>query len=69
MKSWAGLPQPVVEEAARMLAYHVGPISRILAKRAAERAENRRALYLLLAEHVENKTDRARFLRDAGFPE
>jgi serine/threonine protein kinase len=69
VKSRVEITPPMVDQAARMLAYHVGPISRVLAKRAAERAENRRALYLLLAEHLPNKSDRARFLRDAGFPE
>jgi serine/threonine protein kinase len=67
--SAADITPQVVDQAARMLAYHVGPISRVLAKRAAERAENRRALYMLLAQHVENKADRSRFLRDAGFAE
>jgi len=67
--SRAEITPAVIDHAARMLAYHVGPISRVLAKRAGERADSLRALYLLLAEHVENKSERARFLRDAGFPE
>jgi hypothetical protein len=51
-----------------MLARHIGPISTALARKAARRAGSVRALYLLLADHVESKKERARFLRDAGFP-
>jgi eukaryotic-like serine/threonine-protein kinase len=57
-----------IDHAARMLAHHVGPISAVLAKKAAQRADSLRTLYLLLAEHVESKQERDRFLRDAGFP-
>jgi serine/threonine-protein kinase len=65
--SGSELTPAAIDRAARMLARHVGPISRVLAKRAAQRADSVRAFYLLLAEHVESKTERARFLRDAGF--
>jgi serine/threonine-protein kinase len=58
-----------MERASRLLARHIGPISRVLVKKAAPRADSKNALYHLLAEHVQNKTDRARFLRDAGYPE
>jgi serine/threonine protein kinase len=61
------LTTAVIELAARQLARHVGPISTVLAKRAAQRAENRRGFYLLLAEHVPAKAERDRFLQDAGF--
>jgi serine/threonine protein kinase len=57
-----------IERATNILARHVGPISGVLAKRAAQRADCLRSLYLILAEHVENKAERARFLKDAGFP-
>jgi len=70
-----GLPVPVCPEltsaalahAARLLAPHVGPIAAILVRKAAVRAQSLHSLYLLLAEHVEPGTDRARFLREAGF--
>lgn len=58
-----------ITHAAQLLARHVGPLAGVLAKRAAPRAESLQALYLLLAEHVENKKERSRFLRDGGFPE
>ena len=55
-----------IERAARRLARHIGPIAGVLAKRAARRADSLRALYLLLAEELEDKAEHARFLRDAG---
>ena len=63
------LTPAVISLAARQLARHVGPISTVLAKRAAQRTCSLRAFYLLLAEHMENKADRDRFLREAGFHE
>ena len=63
------LTREAIERAAAMLARYVGPISGVLVKKAAPRAKSVSALYLLLAEHVETKADRARFLRDAGLPD
>ena len=63
------LPREVIDRAAAMLARYVGPIAGVLAKRTAPRADSARALYLLLAQHVETEADRARFLRDAGSSE
>ncbi|HXY06684.1 MAG TPA: protein kinase [Terriglobales bacterium] len=71
----SGLPVPVcpeltpaaLEHAARLLARHVGPIAAILVSKEAPRAQSLHSLYLFLAEHVEPGTDRARFLREAGF--
>jgi tetratricopeptide (TPR) repeat protein len=63
------LTSAAIESAGVILARYVGPVSGVLAKRAAQRADSLRALYLLLAEYVETKADRARFLRDAGFSE
>jgi len=63
------LTPAAITQAAQLLARHVGPLAGVLAKRAAPRATSLRTLYLLLAEHVENKKDRSRFLRDGGFPE
>ena len=65
----AELTPAAIDHAARLLAHHVGPISSILAKRASQRADSLRTLYLHLAEYVENKPERARFLRDAGYPD
>jgi hypothetical protein len=58
-----------IERAARLLAPHVGPVSTVIAKKAARRSDSLRTLYVLLAEHVQGATERHRFLRDAGFPD
>jgi len=62
----AELTPAVIERAAGLLARYVGPISGVLVRRAAPRADSLRAFYLLLAEHVESKSERARFLQEAG---
>jgi serine/threonine protein kinase len=59
----ADLNREAIDRAARILARYVGPISSVLVRRAAARAENLATLYLLLAEHV-NHADRARFLKE-----
>lgn len=64
-----GITPEAIDHAARVLAEHVGPISSVLAKKAARRADSVQTFYRLLAEHVQNSADRRRFLRDAGFPD
>jgi serine/threonine protein kinase len=59
--------QADIDHAAHLLARHLGPIAGVLAKRAAQRAGDLRTLYHLLADNLENDTERARFLRDSGF--
>jgi anti-sigma28 factor (negative regulator of flagellin synthesis) len=61
------LTREAIEHAARLLAPYVGPISSVLAKRVAQRADSLRAFYRLLAEHVDDETQRARFLHESGF--
>ena len=58
-----------IEQAARRLAAHLGPIAPILAKKEVKRATTLRNFYELLAEHVANPTERARFLKEAGVQE
>jgi eukaryotic-like serine/threonine-protein kinase len=60
------LTTAAIDRAAHILARHIGPIAGVLAKRSARRADNLRALYLLLAENIGDETERSRFLRDAG---
>lgn len=57
-----------ISTAAELAARYLGPISRILAERAAARAESLHGLYTTLAGHLK-ENERAAFLRDAGFPE
>ena len=59
----AELSREAIDRVARILARYVGPISSVLVRRAAARAENVPRLYQLLAEHV-NHADRARFLKE-----
>src|SRR5262249_10089965 len=68
-RSHTELTPDAVDRAAELLARSVGPIARILAARAAKRADSLRALYLILAEHLKDGPERARFLQEAGFPE
>jgi hypothetical protein len=63
------LTPAAIDQAARVLAPYVGPISAVLVRKAAKRADSLRGFYLLLAEHVEAGARRVRFLRDAGFPD
>jgi serine/threonine-protein kinase len=65
----AEFTRDVIERAVQLLAPHVGPIAWVLARRAAQRADSVRSFYQLLAQHLDRKAERARFLRDAGFPD
>jgi eukaryotic-like serine/threonine-protein kinase len=58
-----------VSKAVELMAHYVGPISGILAERAARRADNLRGFYLILASHLHEGDERSKFLTDAGFPE
>jgi hypothetical protein len=55
-----------IEQAARKLAAHLGPIATVLARKEAKRAATLRNFYELLAVHVANPTERERFLKEAG---
>jgi serine/threonine protein kinase len=63
------LTPQAIRRASELLARHLGPISRVLAERAAQHADSLRALYLTLAKHLEDDDERAQFLREAGFRE
>jgi serine/threonine protein kinase len=58
-----------LRQATEQLARYLGPVSRVLTERAAKRADSLPTLYQLLADHLKDRTERAKFLRDAGFPE
>jgi serine/threonine-protein kinase len=55
-----------IDNAARRLAPYLGPIARIVVKKAAAQATSRRQFYLLLAEHLGGENDKERFLHDVG---
>jgi serine/threonine-protein kinase len=58
---------PELMEAAQMkLAVYVGPIAKVLAKRASKLTGNADEFYRLLAENLPDPQERARFLKDVG---
>jgi len=57
-----------IGKAAELAARYLGPISRVLAERAARRADSLRGLYVTLAGHLK-ENERSQFLHDAGYPE
>ncbi len=48
--------------AEKRLAQHVGPLARVLIKRAANDSGNVKELYRKLAEHIDSETERKAFL-------
>jgi hypothetical protein len=68
-KTVVALTAEGIRQAGELLARHLGPVSMILAERAAPRAQSEQALYALLAEHLKDPIERATFLRDAGYPQ
>ncbi len=55
-----------IDQAARQLAFFVGPIAKVLAKKAAAKTNDRRSFYLLLAEHLANENEKQKFLKAVG---
>jgi serine/threonine protein kinase len=60
------LTTEAVEQAVRRLAPYVGPIAKVLVKKAAAKAPDARQFYLSLAENISSESDKKRFLRDSG---
>lgn len=60
------LPPAVIEQATQALARHLGPISRLLVKRAQAKALDRDSLYRLLARELTSDAEREAFLSSAG---
>ncbi|MCX7892507.1 MAG: serine/threonine protein kinase [Burkholderiales bacterium] len=60
------LPPELVEAAAKKLAAYVGPIAKVVARRAAAQGGGTRQFYLALAESLASDADRTRFLREVG---
>jgi serine/threonine protein kinase len=55
----------VLERAERRLSQFLGPIARVVVKRAAMKARDESELYLLLADEIENPAERKAFVRRA----
>ena len=54
------------ENATRLLAAYLGPIARVVVKKAAAQAIDRRQFYEIVAASLPNEADRTRFLHDVG---
>ena len=53
-----------LEHAAHVLAKHIGPLARVIVKRASDKTSDLQQFYKLVAEGVPNASDREAFLRD-----
>jgi serine/threonine-protein kinase len=60
------LTPTAIEDGARKLTAYVGPIAKVVAKRASSQASSRRHFFQLLAESIADPKDRARFLKEVG---
>jgi serine/threonine protein kinase len=56
-----------LDAAARRLARYLGPIAKVIAKKTPGRPSDLGAYYRQLAENIADASDRARFLKDAGY--
>jgi serine/threonine-protein kinase len=55
-----------VDRAAGQLAPYVGPIAKVMAKKAAAQARDLKAFYQRLAENLADPDERAKFLKNSG---
>jgi serine/threonine-protein kinase len=60
------LAPELMEAAQQKLAVYVGPIAKVLAKRASKMTGNADEFYRLLADNLSDPQERARFLREVG---
>jgi serine/threonine-protein kinase len=60
------LTPDAIEDATRRLSAYLGPIAKVVAKRAATQATSRRHFHQLLGEQLTDSKERARFLHDVG---
>jgi serine/threonine protein kinase len=55
----------VLERAERRLAHYIGPVARVVVRRAAAKARDESELYLLLGDEIEDATEKKAFVRRA----
>ncbi len=60
------LTAEAIEQATKRLAGYLGPIAKVVARKAAAQASSRRHFHMLLAESLANPVERARFLHEVG---
>jgi serine/threonine-protein kinase len=56
-----------LERATRLLTAYIGPIAKVIAKRAAGPGVSRREFFVRVAQSLDSDAQRERFLREAGF--
>ena len=64
----APLEAAFVDQVTARLAVRIGPIARIITKKAAQQAKTRREFVRLVADNIDAQ-ERAAFLRDIGYSE
>ena len=62
------LDLPAVDLAAQVLANLIGPLARVIIKRASDQSSDMEEFYRLVAEGIPSQTDRAAFLRSIRAP-
>jgi len=62
----APLTPEMINQATRRLTNYIGPIAKVISKKAAAQAVSHRHFCALLAEKITDPADRKRFLRDVG---
>ena len=60
------LSEAETERMTRALARHLGPIAKVLVRRAVRQARTRDALWADLADHIDSAAERAAFLRECA---
>jgi len=58
-----------LERATKLLIGYIGPIGKVVAKRAASEGVSRRDFFTKVADALDNDATRERFMREAGFVE
>jgi eukaryotic-like serine/threonine-protein kinase len=62
----APLTPEAIDAAQQKLASYLGPIARVIVKKAATQAKTSRQFYMLLADHLVSTAERERFLAEVG---
>jgi eukaryotic-like serine/threonine-protein kinase len=62
----APLTPEMINQATRRLTNYIGPIAKVIAKKAVAQAVSHRHFHALLAENIIDPADRKRFLHDVG---
>ncbi|MBI1397854.1 MAG: protein kinase [Betaproteobacteria bacterium] len=57
--------EAVLARAELMLARHLGPLAKVVVKRAAQKARDETELYLLIADEIDDRNERRLFIRKA----